>query len=99
MRKKLASQKLKTFSRQLPEHLYRKFTKEFDEWKADQELRSGWVCVHCGESTFETDYDYLISRTEHLGCVLDLSNATENRITSKEEIKGGSSPHWDRWNS
>ena len=31
----------------------------------------GWVCKHCGESTFETDYDYLADVDEHLGCALE----------------------------
>ena len=31
----------------------------------------GWVCKHCGKSTFETDYDYLADVDEHLGCALE----------------------------
>jgi len=29
-----------------------------------------WVCEKCGKSTFETDYDYLVHPTLHLGCAL-----------------------------
>ena len=35
---------------------------------AEQE---GWVCKHCGKSTFETDCDYLADIDEHLGCALE----------------------------
>ena len=31
----------------------------------------GWICKHCGKSTFETEYDYLVDRDEHLGCALE----------------------------
>ena len=30
-----------------------------------------WVCEKCGKSTFETDYDYLVHPTLHLGCALE----------------------------
>jgi hypothetical protein len=33
--------------------------------------KKGWVCKHCGKSTFETDYDYLADVDEHLGCALE----------------------------
>ena len=29
-----------------------------------------WVCEKCGESTFETDHDYLVHPKLHLGCAL-----------------------------
>ena len=29
-----------------------------------------WTCEKCGESTFETDYDYLVHPKLHLDCVL-----------------------------
>ena len=31
----------------------------------------GWVCKHCGKSTFEVEYDYLADMDEHLGCALE----------------------------
>ena len=36
----------------------------------EQEARETWVCEICGENTFEVDYDYLGSGTNHLGCEL-----------------------------
>ena len=30
-----------------------------------------WVCEKCGKSTYETDYDYLVHPTLHLGCALE----------------------------
>jgi|TARA_R110002110_G_scaffold154784_1_gene348831 hypothetical protein len=41
---------------------------ENEQTGAEQE---GWVCKHCGKSTFETDYDYLADVDEHLGCALE----------------------------
>ena len=37
----------------------------------EQEARATWVCEICGENTFEVDYDYLGSGTNHLGCELE----------------------------
>ena len=46
---------------------YREYTKyELNEQKA----RKTWVCDICGENTFEVDYDYIGSGTNHLGCEL-----------------------------
>tara|TARA_Y100000310_G_scaffold220560_1_gene222094 strand:- start:1464 stop:1901 length:438 start_codon:yes stop_codon:yes gene_type:complete len=51
------------------------------EWvpptKSDEELnalkeedKSMWICTACDKSTYETEYDYLASRTLHLECAL-----------------------------
>ena len=40
---------------------------EYEQTGVEQE---GWVCKHCGKSTFETEYDYLADIDEHLGCAL-----------------------------
>ena len=37
----------------------------------EQNARETWVCEICGENTFEVDYDYLGSGTNHLGCELE----------------------------
>ena len=39
-----------------------------EEWKA----RETWVCDICGENTFDVDWDYIGSGTNHLGCELRL---------------------------
>ena len=56
----------------VPEELFDKFTRELAEWNVDQENRVGWVCIHCSESTYETDFDYLTSPNLHLSCALEL---------------------------
>ena len=45
--------------------------------KSDEELnalkeedKSMWICTACDKSTYETEYDYLASRTLHLECAL-----------------------------
>jgi hypothetical protein len=44
---------------------------EFDELTINgQRAKESWVCEICGENTFEVDYDYLGSGTNHLGCEL-----------------------------
>tara|TARA_Y100000034_G_scaffold93003_1_gene112490 strand:- start:125 stop:730 length:606 start_codon:yes stop_codon:yes gene_type:complete len=39
--------------------------------------REKWVCSICGENTFEVDYDYIGSGTNHLGCELELDMKSE----------------------
>ena len=44
----------------------------YTEYELDeQEARKAWVCEICGENTFEVDYDYVGSGTNHLGCELE----------------------------
>jgi hypothetical protein len=38
--------------------------------KTDKEEEAKWVCEHCGESTFEVEYDYIGSNYNHLQCDL-----------------------------
>jgi len=44
----------------------------------------GWVCKHCGKSTFETDYDYLADVDEHLGCALEKEQQAQKEIRKQE---------------
>ena len=46
-------------------------TKEEKELEAE---KAQWVCEECGKSTFETDIEYLVSPTMHLGCQLEIMN-------------------------
>ena len=48
---------------------YTKFTKDELSEKLDREI---WVCDVCGESTYDVEYDYIGSGTNHLGCELEL---------------------------
>ena len=45
-----------------------------------------WVCEKCGKSTFETDYDYLVHPTLHLGCALE---ADESKTDEQMKIRLG----------
>ena len=47
------------------------YTEYDDSEIEEQEARETWVCEICGENTFEVDYDYLGSGTNHLGCELE----------------------------
>ena len=38
----------------------------------EQNARETWVCSICGKNTFEVDYDYMGSGTNHLGCEIRL---------------------------
>ena len=57
--------------------------KEYTDYELDeQKARATWVCEICGENTFDVDYDYVGSGTNHLGCELK---------TEKEKVE--SKPH------
>ena len=43
--------------------------------------KKDWICEKCGKSTFETDYDYLVHPTLHLGCALkDEESKTDEQM-------------------
>ena len=48
---------------------YTKFTKDELSEKLDREI---WVCDICGESTYDVEYDYIGSGTNHLSCEIRL---------------------------
>jgi len=54
---------------------------ELDEQKA----RASWVCSICGENTFDVDYDYLGSGTDHLGCELKSQEDIDEYIEDIDE--------------
>ena len=39
-----------------------------------------WICKHCGQSTFDVDYDYLCAPDEHLECF----KADENKKVNEQ---------------
>jgi hypothetical protein len=53
-----------------------------DDERQIQEEKKHWICVECGKSTFETDYDYLINPNLHLGCAL------EQEASEREDREG-----------
>ncbi len=61
---------------------YKEYTKyELDE----QEARKDWVCSICGENTFDVEYDYLGSGTNHLGCELKSQEDIDEYIEDIDE--------------
>jgi|LUMJ01.1.fsa_nt_gb hypothetical protein len=53
----------------------------------EQKDRESWVCSICGKSTYDVDWDYLGSGTNHLGCELELEMKDDKRVT-KDRRKG-----------
>ena len=49
---------MKVFNEYVPEELYVKFKRELTEWHNDEKNKEGWICISCGKSTYETDFDY-----------------------------------------
>ena len=45
-----------------------KLTKEELE---TQRAKESWTCAICGKSTYDVEYDYIGSGTNHLGCELE----------------------------
>ena len=56
-----------------------KLDKPIYEKKDEQKARETWVCFICGENTFEVDYDYIGSGTNHLGCELEKYNKEKEK--------------------
>jgi ribosomal protein L37E len=48
------------------------YTEYGDDEIEEQNARETWVCSICGKNTFEVEYDYIGSGTNHLGCELEL---------------------------
>ena len=45
----------------------------------EAEDKSEWICKHCGQSTFDVEYDYLYSYDEHLECALIHAGKTKQK--------------------
>ena len=53
----------------------------FKDSEMDKQMareREKWVCSICGENTFNVDYDYIGSDTNHLGCELKVEMSSSN---------------------
>ena len=66
--------------------------KEYTDYEIDeQKAKASWVCVICGKSTYELDYDYLGSGANHLSCELRLEQdenyRKKNWLQEKHEDK------------
>ena len=53
----------------------------------EQQARETWVCGICNESTYDVDWDYIGSGTNHLGCELNIELA-ENWKKKRIEDRG-----------
>ena len=51
----------------------------------DEEEKAKWVCKYCGESTFEVEYDYIGSGTNHLGCELKSQKEIDEYVEDIDE--------------
>ena len=49
-------------------------SRKTEEWK----VKESWVCSICGKNTYDVDWDYIGSGTNHLGCELE----DEKRVSS-----------------
>ena len=55
--------------------VYKKYiSDELEEQKA----RETWVCSICGKNTYDVDWDYIGSDTNHLGCELEIEMSNKN---------------------
>ena len=48
----------------------------------EQKARETWVCSICGENTYDVDYEYIGSCTNHLGCELEVEMKSDKRVTN-----------------
>ena len=48
-----------------------KMINQICEINTEKEEQKEWACRYCGKSTFETEQDYLVDQTAHLGCFLE----------------------------
>jgi hypothetical protein len=51
----------------------------------EQKARESWTCSICGESTYEVEYDYIGSGTNHLGCELKSQKEIDEYIEDIDE--------------
>jgi|TARA_Y100000294_G_C8361036_1_gene258764 hypothetical protein len=56
--------------------------------------REKWVCSICGENTFDVDYDYIGSDTNHLGCELKVEMGSE---ADAADYYTGPDGHYERY--
>ena len=54
------------------------YTEYGDTELEEQRARKVWICDICGQSTYDVEYDYIGSGTNHLGCELERKNTVED---------------------
>ena len=61
------------------------YTEYGDDEIEEQKARESWTCSICGESTYEVEYDYIGSGTNHLGCELKSQKEIDEYIEDIDE--------------
>ena len=51
----------------------------------EQQARDTWVCEYCNKSTYDVEYDYVGSGTNHLGCELEIEMKSNDNIEYREK--------------
>ena len=59
------------------------YTEYVDAELEENEVRESWICQICEKNTYDVDWDYIGSGTNHLGCELDIELAQEATNESK----------------
>ena len=60
----------------------------------EQNARETWVCSICGENTFDVDYEYIGSCTNHLGCELEVEMKNDKRVTGDRRQGNRREKNW-----
>jgi hypothetical protein len=60
----------------------RSYTEYDDSEIEEQKARETWVCSICGKNTYDVDYEYIGSCTNHLGCELEVEMKSDKRVTN-----------------
>ncbi len=59
------------------------YTEFTEEYKEALKAKETWVCSICGKNTYDVDYDYIGTGTNHLGC--ELEDEQRNKPVTMEE--------------
>ena len=54
----------------------------------EEQMKDIWICGICNESTYEVDYDYIGTNTNHLGCELKIElkdRSREKKISNAKD--------------
>jgi hypothetical protein len=51
----------------------------------EQKAREAWVCYYCGKNTYDVDYEYIGSCTNHLGCELEADKREKNWLQKNDD--------------
>ena len=63
-----------------------------EEWK----VKESWVCSICGKNTYDVDWDYIGSGTNHLGCELESEMKGDKRVTKDRRKDDRREKNWSQ---